>query len=69
MVCTFKAVRVLKDSENGSPLLEIDYKGFVGSFLASVDNDEMWKPVVEESLKKCYDQFNGANEGTACEGY
>lgn len=62
-----KHLKMLRDSKNGSPLLEIDYKGFVYSFM--INNDPVWLPVVEQSSKMCYDQLTKSNEGAFCDGW
>lgn len=59
---------MIKDSDFGSSIQEVDFKGLVNSFMMSVDKDIMWLPVVEQSSKMCYDQLAGSNEGWTCGG-
>lgn len=66
--CQLKMIKALKEKDDRSGLLEIDYTGLVYSFLLSVGNDSMWLPVVELSTKNCYDQFTGTNGEIVCDG-
>lgn len=60
--------KVLVENDDGTIVLKIDPAGLVSSFLQSVNNDTMWQPVLEVSTKKCFDQYDGANEGLHCSG-
>ena len=66
--CCFKYLKVLVDSEDGSGVLRMDYKGLIFSYLLSVGNDTRWVPVISTAAKTCFDHFDGANEGYSCEG-
>lgn len=57
----------MKDKEDGSGL-EIDYTGFVDYFILLVGGSEIWKPVLEASTKKCYDELNGVSGDYYCDG-
>jgi hypothetical protein len=56
------------DSDDGSGPLKINQQGMVDSFMLSVGNDSLWTPLVESSVKICYDQFADAGGDLECEG-
>jgi hypothetical protein len=67
-VCFYVRLGILAKSSDGSEKLEVDYKGIVYSFLLSVGNSTIWAPIIETSMKTCYEQFNYAGEGYYCDG-
>lgn len=66
MPCCLREMKVIGLDENGDEFF--DPQGLVNHFLLSVGNDSQWFPVVEESTKKCYDQFGNSGSGFESEG-
>lgn len=64
--CIFRISKLL--TENAEGPWDISIEGIVDSFLLSVDNNPIWRPVVQQATQKCNDQFSGAGEGFLCEG-
>jgi hypothetical protein len=61
-------MEALKLKDDGSGQFETDVSGLVNSFLLSVGNDTLWKPVLEISLGRCNDQFKDYAEEFYCSG-
>jgi hypothetical protein len=61
-------MNALKLKDDGSGQYETDVTGIVNSFLLSVGNDTLWKPVLEISLARCNDQFKDYAEEFYCSG-
>jgi hypothetical protein len=55
-------------NEDNPEVFRMDYKGLIYSFMLSVGNDTIWKSVIENTAKSCFEQFDGANEGYECKG-
>lgn len=64
--CAFKMAKLVKETAEGP--WEVDVDGLTETFLLSVNSRPIWKPVVEQATKKCFDQFNGSGDEYLCGG-
>lgn len=64
LTCCFQKLGVLTTqvNEDESKQVDVDWRGLVYSFLLSVGNDTLWTPVVNETVKRCYEQFSNSGE-------
>jgi hypothetical protein len=66
VVCNGAKLEILKFSTDPNVMPQVEYEGFINSYMISVDHNPEWEPIIRTTIKRCFDDSHGLETGYEC---